>query len=159
MGGITVDREFFDDPVDHFRFLEASKVLPITRRMLGARFKKFYREYAGGGAGRGRGGHLGDDLAFAAYLEKRLRKERQYPRWVLDLLRYEKSRLRAADPGRHIVLCAFRHDISRLVRGVARKDAPFEVVVRRSVAVWWRPRRGSPVRYAVLTPPHLFRRS
>ena len=56
------------------------------------------------------------------------------------------------------VVAYFRHDISRLVRGVARKDAMFEVVVRRSVAIWWRRRPRDPVRYAAFAAPRLWRK-
>jgi hypothetical protein len=45
------------------------------------------------------------------------------------------------------------------VRGVARKDkeAMLEIVVRRSVAVWWRRRPHEPVRYAAFSAPKLRR--
>src|SRR5919199_1184914 len=52
------------------------------------------------------------------------------------------------------------HGPPALVRGIARKDkeAMLEVIVRRSVAVWWRRRAHEPVRYAVFAAPKLFGR-
>lgn len=158
MNGTGTQREAFADPLDTFRFLEACKVLPMTRRMLGERFRVLYGEYAGSDAARKCKGHLAGDVAFATYLQRRLRKERLYPRWVLDLLRYEKARLRAADPARHVVFCVFRYDISRLVRAAIRGEGDVTAITHPGVAVWWRPRRGSSVRYSVLTPPYLFKR-
>ncbi|MFL6253923.1 MAG: hypothetical protein ACJ74T_02795, partial [Pyrinomonadaceae bacterium] len=103
---------------------------------------------------------FGDVLLFAEYLEERLKEDYLGSGWTLDLLRFEKSRVKAADPNRRLVVATFRHDISRLVRGIARKDkdALLEVVVRRSVAVWWRRRAHEPIRYAVFASPKLFGR-
>jgi len=135
------------------RFIEACKVLPLTRRVLCERFTEFYRQHA---AAHVRGKvlrHMGDDLAFALFVEKNLKGERLQPRWVLDLLRYERARLQAADPARRVVVCFFRHDIGRLVRSVARREETPAAVSRLTVAVWWRPRRRGGVRYAVIALP------
>jgi len=103
---------------------------------------------------------FGDVLRFAEYLEKQLREDYLGSGWTLDILRFEKARVKAADPNRRFVVAYFRHDISRLVRGVARKDkAPLlEVVVRRTVAVWWRTRPHATVRYVVFAAPRFRRR-
>jgi hypothetical protein len=141
------------------RLVEISKLFPLTQRVLSARFsahlKRFIAEHAPGGVER----LFGDALDFAAYLEERLREERVGAGWVLDLLRYEKTRLKAADPSRRVVVRYFRHDISRLVRSVARREhAPPAAARRPTVAVWWRPQRRGTVRYAVFTAPQLFGR-
>jgi hypothetical protein len=101
---------------------------------------------------------FGDVLRFAEYLEEKLKEDYLGSGWTLDLLHFEKARVKAADPNRRLVVATFRHDISRLVRGVARRDAPFEVIVRRTVAVWWRRLPRDPIRYAVFAAPRLFGR-
>ncbi|MGB8509379.1 MAG: hypothetical protein WCD76_13400 [Pyrinomonadaceae bacterium] len=143
------------------RFLQACKVLPLTRRALQEHFTEFFNEYAAARASHAASTRpLGDDLAFARYVERKLRASApQRPHWVLDLLRYERSRLQAADPARRIVVCLFRHDISRLVRSVARREETTQAFARMTVAVWWRPQRRGVVRYAVIPMPHLSRRS
>ncbi|HVF55609.1 MAG TPA: hypothetical protein VM934_05640 [Pyrinomonadaceae bacterium] len=143
---------------DSKRLVAVGKLLPLTQRMLQHRFNTFFREYAETHVSLGVQEHLGDALAFAAYIEARARTERLEPRWALDLLRYEKARLRAADPARRFVVCYFRHDISKLVRSAARREETLAVFARPAVAVWWRPRRRGTVRYAVLVTPNLFRR-
>jgi hypothetical protein len=77
---------------------------------------------------------------------------------VLDLLRYERTRLKAADPARRVVVSFFRHDISRLVRSVARREEPPAATRRATFAVWWRPQRRGTVRYAVFNAPRIFGR-
>jgi hypothetical protein len=148
---------FAETPRDH-RFIELSKLFPLTQRVLAARFaahfKHFAAEHADGGIAR----LFGDALDFAAFLEARLREERVATGWVLDLLRYEKTRLKAADPARRLVVAYFRHDISRLVRCVARREEPTVAVRRPTVAVWWRPQRRGTVRYSVFTAPRPFGR-
>ena len=140
------------------RLVELGKLFPLTRRVLGGRFVAHFRRFA---AQHGDGGieHLlGDAFDFAGFLEASLRAERVATGWVLDLLRYEKTRLKASDPARRVVVAYFRHDISRLVRSVARREEPSVAPRRPTVAVWWRPQRRGTVRYTVLATPQLFGR-
>jgi hypothetical protein len=138
------------------RFVQVNKLLPLTHRVLRERFTRYFDGYVVRHGPPAVEHLFGDVLRFAEYLEEQLREDYLGSGWTLDLLRFEKSRVKAADPQRRLVVAYFRHDISRLVRGVARKDAPFEVIVRRSVAVWWRRRPRDPVRYNVFAAPHLF---
>lgn len=139
-------------------FVQINKLLPLSHRVLGARFTNYYDGYVAEHGDPAVERLFCDVLRFAEYLEEKLRGDYLGSGWTLDLVRFEKSRLKAADPNRRLVVATFRHDISRLVRGVARKDAMFEVVVRRSAAVWWRRRPHEPVRYAVFAAPKLFGR-
>ena len=140
------------------RFVQVNKLLPLTHRVLKERFTNYFDLYVKEHGAVSVEHLFGDVLHFAEYLEVKLREDYLGSGWTLDLLRFEKSRVKAADPQRRLVVAYFRHDISRLVRGVARRDAMFEVVVRRSIAVWWRRRPRDPVRYAVFAAPQLFGR-
>jgi len=140
------------------RFIQVNKLLPLTHNVLRARFTHYFDLYVAEHGAPAVEHLFGDVLRFAEYLEEKLKEDYLGSGWTLDLLRFEKARVKAADPNRRLVVQTFRHDISRLVRGVARKDAPFEVIVRRSVAVWWRRRPRDPVRYAVFAAPRLRRR-
>ena len=139
------------------RFVQVNKLLPLTHRVLGARFTSYFDRYVAEHGDVAVERLFCDVLRFAEYLEEQMKGDYLGSGWTLDLLRFEKSRVKAADPNRRLVFATFRHDISRLVRGVARKDAMFEVVVRRSAAVWWRRRPHEPIRYAVFAAPRLFR--
>jgi hypothetical protein len=139
-------------------FVQVYKLLPLTHRVLRERFTRYFDAYVVEHGPPAVAHLFGDVLRFAEYLEEKLKDDYLGSGWTLDLLRFEKARLKAADPNRRLVVATFRHDISRLVRGVARKDAPFEVVVRRSAAVWWRRRPHEPIRYAVFAAPRLFGR-
>ena len=142
------------------RFVQVNKLLPLTHRVLRDRFTLYFDRYVAEHGPPAVARLFGDVLRFAEYLEEKLKEDYLGSGWTLDLLRFEKSRVKAADPNRRLVVQTFRHDISRLVRGIARKDknAMFEVVVRRSVAVWWRRRPHDPIRYTVFAAPKLFRR-
>jgi hypothetical protein len=142
------------------RFVQVNKLLPLTHRVLRDRFTLYFNRYVEEHGPPAVERLFGDVLRFAEYLEVKLKGDYLGSGWTLDLLRFEKSRVKAADPQRRLVVQVFRHDISRLVRGIARKDkdALLEVVVRRSVAVWWRRRAHDPIRYTVFATPQLFRR-
>jgi hypothetical protein len=138
------------------RFVEISKLLPLTHRVIGARFNTHFSRFAATHRPGGIERLFGDALDFADYLGDKLRDEHVGSGWTLDLLRYERARIKAADPNRRLVVAAFRHDISRLVRSVARREERPAVVRRATVAVWWRTKRHAPVRYAVFSSPGFF---
>jgi hypothetical protein len=140
------------------RVFEMAKLLPLTQRTLKGRFKAHLNRYVSTHEPGGIERLFGDALDFADYLDARLRAEHIGSGWTLDLLRYEKARLKAADPKRRFVVALFRHDISRLVRSVARKEENPSVVRRPTAAFWWRTQRHAPVRYAVVSTPGLFGR-
>jgi hypothetical protein len=148
---------FADTPRDR-RFVQVYKLLPLTHRVLRERFTRYFDGYVLEHGAPAVERLFGDVLRFAEYLEAKLADDYLGSGWTLDLVRFEKARVKAADPNRRLVVAVFRHDISRLVRGIARKDkeAMLEVVVRRTVAVWWRRRPRAPVRYAVFASPRLF---
>ena len=140
------------------RFVQVYKLLPLTHRVLKGRFTYYFDRYVAEHGAVSFEHLFGDVLAFADYLEKKLQEDHLGSGWTLDLLRFEKARIKAADPKRRLVVATFRHDISRLVRGVMRKGELFAAVRRRSVAVWWRRRDGESVRYAVFNAPRLSRK-
>lgn len=142
------------------RFVQVYKLLPLTNRVLKERFTNYFARYVEEHGPPAVANLFCDVLRFAEYLEEKMKGDYLGSGWTLDLLRYEKARVKIADPNRRLVIQTFRHDISRLVRGIARKEktAMFEVVVRRSVAVWWRRKAHDPVRYTVFAAPRLFRR-
>lgn len=138
------------------RFLEIGKLLPLTQRVLGARFEAHFGSYIKTHKPGGIELLFGDALDFADYLADKIREERVGSGWTLELLRYERARIKAADPKRRLVVAAFRHDISRLVRSVARREEQPAVVKRATVAAWWRSKKHAPVRYAVFNAPKFF---
>ena len=140
------------------RFVQVYKLLPLSHRVLKGRFTYYFDRYVAEHGAVSFERLFGDVLAFADYLEAKIQEDHLGSGWTLDILRFEKARIKAADPKRRIVVQAFRHDISRLVRGVMRKGELFAAVRRRSVAVWWRRRKGEPVRYAVFNAPRLSRK-
>jgi hypothetical protein len=138
------------------RLVEMGKLLPLTHRVLGSRFAAHFKRYASAHKPGGIERLFGDAIEFAGYLEKSLRGERVGSGWTLELLRYERARLKAADPKRRVVAAFFRHDISRLVRSVARREETPSVVKRPTVALWLRSKRHGPVRYAAYSTPKFF---
>jgi hypothetical protein len=140
------------------RFVQVYKLLPLTHRVLKGRFTDYFDRYVAEHGAVSFERLFGDVLAFADYLEKRLAEDHLGSGWTLDILRFEKARIKAADPKRLFVVATFRHDISRLVRGVMRKGELFTAVRRRTAAVWWRRRKHGPIRYAVFNAPTLSRK-
>jgi hypothetical protein len=148
----------FADSLLSKRLLGVGKLLPLTRRVLSERFTAHFRRFASTHDYDGHTQYLGDALEFAKYLEARLREERLGQGWTLDLLRFERARVKAADPSCRCVARYFRHDISRLVRSVARKEETPVATRRSTVAIWWRPQHRGMVRYAVFAAPEFFKK-
>lgn len=143
----------FSDSLHNKRLSGVAKLMPLTQRALQGRFNAHFMRYADANPYKGDGNYFDDAQAFASYLEEKLREERVGSGWTLDLLRFERARISAADPARRVVMRYFRHDISRLVRSLARREPQPAVVKRPTVAVWWRQRRRGVVRYTVLALP------
>lgn len=138
------------------RLNQVKKLLPLTARALGGRFTYEFRRYADAHLPAGTKKIMEDALGFSLHLGKALKGGAE-PRWAADMLRYERARIRASDPRRHVVVCLFRHDISRLVRSLARKEEA-DVLIRPCAALWMRLRRGQTVRYSVIMLPRLRRK-
>lgn len=136
---------------------EVRKILPLTSRVLGDSFNECFEHYAAQNLPGGIKKHLGDALAFASQLEKRVREDLDKPRWILDLVRYERARIKAADPRCRLVVRYFRHDVRLLLRSLANRQEA-DVEPRRCIAVWARLRRSEAVRYAVFTLPRVPRK-
>lgn len=148
----------FADSLHNKRLNEIGKLLPLTSRVMGRRFADLFVRYAETHTPAGVQKHLGDALAFAEYVVNAALVERLEPPWLLDLVRYEKARLVAADPRRRFVACFFNHHIGPLVRSLARRSETPAVTPRPTLAVWVRPRRHGIVRYAAWMLPGIFRR-
>lgn len=148
----------FADSLCNKRLLGVGKLLPFTRRVLKERFDEDFRRYAAEHKHAGAPGYFEDAARFATHLDETLKREGACEAWAFDLLRFEVARVLAADPRRRLVARLFRHDISRLVSSLARREETPSVVRRPSLAVWWRPRRRAPVRYALLSAPKLRKR-
>jgi hypothetical protein len=148
----------FADSLCNKRLLGVGKLLPFTRRVLKERFDSDFRLYAAEHRQAEATRYLEDAARFARRLDGVLKREGACEAWVFDLLRFEVARVLAADPRRRVVARFFRHDISRLVSSLARREETPAVVRRPSLAVWWRPRRRAAVRYALLSAPELRKR-
>src|SRR5688500_1802821 len=76
------------------RFVQVNKLLPLTHRVLGSRFTHYFDRYVVEHGAVSVERLFGDVLHFAEYLEEKLRDDYLGSGWTLDLLRFEKSRVK-----------------------------------------------------------------
>lgn len=119
---------------------EVADLLPLTRRVLGPRFRERFAAFARSGAPRGLRKHADDAVAFARHLRCDAVTGRCVePEWLADLAHYEASWRESSDPARRVIVRVFRHPVRALADALARGESPASVRKRLSVCVWWRP--------------------
>jgi hypothetical protein len=99
------------------RLGEVAKLLPMTRRALGALFDRLFFRYAGTAdrsVPRGIRKHREDAAAFASFLAAEASAGGVPPAWAADLARYEAAGLKASEPGRTCLVCWYRYPVARL---------------------------------------------
>lgn len=125
------------------RLGEVRELLPMTAKALNKDFSKLFWQYAETHNPQGIKKHLYDAIAFATYIEKIDNLE---PKWILDLVRYEKTWLEAAEPNKRLIVRRFQYAI----------DGNLQVLKQPFLAVWFRLSPGGTLRYKVVVRSHLF---
>ena len=134
---------FFAHSLQRKRLNGVGKLLPLTKRALGARFADLFAQHAVTCVPRGARRSRADAVRFAAYVEEIARRDGLEPPWVVELLRYEAARLTAADPRSRCTIRWFRRPIGTLVRQARQGDRVPSSSTRPTIALWFRlsPRR------------------
>ncbi|KJH73038.1 hypothetical protein [Aliterella atlantica] len=107
------------------RLGEVRELLPMTAKALDKEFSKLFWQYAETYIPQGIKKHLLDAIAFASYIEK---VANIAPDWILDLVRYEKAWLEAAEPNKLLLVRRFRYAVNS---SEGHLQQPF-------VALWFR---------------------
>lgn len=127
---------FFADSLFYKRLHEVEKFLPLTRKLLGKDFEKYFREFANQFVPQTIKKHLEDALEFAAFLQSK----KIEPIWAKDLARFEQARLSFNNSEKRFSLKRFDFDVRKIVREVSREGAKAqsEFPKRKTYAVWLR---------------------
>ena len=121
------------------RLGEVRELLPRSAKALNKDFSKFFWQCAETYNPQGIKKHLDDAIAFATYIEKMNNIE---PEWILDLVKYEKAWLEAAEPNQRLIVRYFLYAI----------DDNFQVLKQPFLAVWFRLSPKGTLRYKVVVP-------
>lgn len=145
--------DFFASSLERKRLIEVSRLLPLTRRVLGKKFVVLFGEYA-----RMRGPHKprtpGEEAGrFCDFARKHCDGSGPAQAWATDILRYEAECLKAANPSFRWTLCLFARPIGELARAVAQGQNPFPCPLQPSLAIWYRLGRKKSVRHILLSLP------
>lgn len=148
LAGVSADEvRFFADSLRNKRLQEVRAALPQTSRILGESFAQLFQQHAASYLPRGIHKHRDDAIAFAAFIEKSLQDDDEAEAWIVDVLRYESSRLKAVDTHRRLTFCRLRYDIRRMARDTASGDVDSKPEQRRVLALWFRFSSGSRLRH------------
>lgn len=137
------------------RLGEVRELLPLTHRVLGKDFSKLFWQYAETYIPKGIKKHLEDAIAFANFIEKVTDSDRIEPSPVVELVRYEKAWLEAAEPTRRLTAYKFRYAIKQLARSVAQQDKEPLLLLQPTVILWFRLSPRSHLRYFAIALPKL----
>lgn len=146
---------FFADSLIRKRLGEVSKLLPLTRKVLGARFEALFRRYAEIHRLEMPKPHQNDAISFSAFLEHSARTEFSEMPWGLDAARFEAVCLEAMASGHCWTVRLFRYPIRELLRSAAEADQAPPPIPRPTLAIWLRFSWRGPLRFFALSPPAL----
>jgi hypothetical protein len=148
---------FFASSLQGKRLHEIGKLLPLSHRVLGERFGEFFRRYAITNIPREAMQPRDDAVAFASFVKGLAHSEGGAPSWIIELLRYEKARIKAADSRCRITLLWFQYDMDKLVSSLAKPEGNPLLIQQRTVALWFHFSRRGRVKHYVLRLPHLLK--
>jgi len=142
----TAEVNLFATSLKRKRLGEVRALLPMSAKALDEDFSKLFWLYAETYLPQGIKKHLLDAIAFATYIEK---VDNIEPDWLLDLVKYEKSWLEAAEPNKRLIIRYFRYAINR-------SDGNFQVLQQPFLSIWFRLSSQGKLRYRVVGRSHLF---
>jgi hypothetical protein len=132
----------FAETIRRKRVDDIRKVLPLTARALGDKFRDHLLPVIAGPPRPGR--HRDDARALVDHLGCRARSTRLNPPWANDLARYELTFGDALHHRAGIVVRRFRYPVERLATAILCGPPMANVRPRTTVGVWvrWPGRRG-----------------
>jgi len=112
------------------RLREVEKLLPLTKRITGADFEIYFREFANGFTPESIKKHLEDAIRFAEFLRERETS------WKSDAARFEAAKLEFYALGKSLVFKRFDYNVKEISRRIHESPVDFER--RKTLAVWMR---------------------
>lgn len=125
---------FFANSLFWKRFREAEKLLPLTRKALGADFSANFREFSQNYNPQTIKKHLEDAVEFCSFLQNREIE----PVWAKDLAKFERAQLIFNSAAQKFIFLKFDFDIRQIIKefsdqnGESEKNFP----KRKTFAVW-----------------------
>lgn len=127
---------FFADSLFHKRLSEVEKFLPLTRKILGEDFSKYFRQFANQFLPQTIKKHLEDAGEFTEFLQS---KEIN-PIWARDLAKFEQARFTFNNSEKRFLLKRFDFDVREILKEISRagEKGQSDFPKRRTFAVWLR---------------------
>ena len=144
----------FADSLHRKRLSAVAKLLPLSQSVLRKRFGALFQRYVETQVPQGIQRHHRDAIAFCTFAEQVSGAEGIEP-WVVELMRYEATWVRAANPTCRWLVRLFRYRMDELVQNRMREDeSPMSSESRcPTIAFWFRSRRRR-LRHIVLPLPY-----
>ncbi len=145
--GLTVDEvqlltqlsrkqvDFFAHSLKGKRLGEIRKLLPLTQQSLGGDFAQLFWRYGETYSPTGIKKHWQDALNFCTFMEG---EDTVLP-WVLDVIRYEKAGLQAAELNRRFIWRRFHYNINYLGESLNKSPVSSLVLLPQpTISIWFR---------------------
>ena len=122
----------FADSLFYKRLREVERFLPWTRKELGAKFEREFREFIIGFNPQSVKKHLEDAIEFAKFLQLR----KLNPTWLKDIIKLEQSKLEFAGFGKRLIIKKFDFDVRDFYP--TNNETKQELNKRNTFAIWLR---------------------
>lgn len=122
--------EFFAESLFWKRLREVEKILPLSKKALGADLKVFFREFSKNFNPQSVKKHLADALAFTGFLQNQ-----NISGLARDAARFERAKLEFYGLEKRFVVCRLNHDVRQLYRAEVE---PSQIEGSKKIALWFK---------------------
>ena len=145
----------FASSLKHKRLGEIHKLLPLSYKLLGKKFDRLFFQYSEGYLPKGNKKHLLDAVAFSNFLQEYLTTDNPYPTWLLDVLRYEKVRLKMLQGKRLLICHRFNYSLEFLINSLDFNSQP-RLTFQPNIGIWFKLTPNSKLRCVFIPIPQFF---
>ncbi len=127
----------FANSLKHKRLGEIRKLLPLTNKILGKELDRLFFKYSETYLPTGIKKHLLDAIALTEFIEQQITTNNIQPAWILDVLRYEKIRLKMLQGKQLIMSDRFNYHLESLINSLD-SDAQPQLNPQPNLGIWFK---------------------
>ncbi len=137
------------------RLGEIHKLLPLSYKVLGKKFDRLFSKYSETYLPTGSKKHLLDAVFFSNFLQEYLTRDNPYSTWLLDILDYEKVKLKMLQRKRLFICDRFDYNLESLINSLDFNSQP-RLTFQPNIGIWFKLIPNSKLRCVFITIPQFF---
>ena len=122
----------FASSLKYKRLGEIRKLLPLSSKVLGKEFNSLFFKYSEAYLPTGNRKHLADAIAFLEFMSD------LQSGWILDVLRYEKNRLKMLSVKSLFICDRFKYNMRSIIDNLQETNFTSKLQPQLTIVIWFR---------------------